>query len=132
MATPALPSTLVEVESLLERLHALLVEEDRALRALDINRIGVIADAKIALEPAFARLSTMEQLQFGPSTRARLLGLREDIRTLGHQNLLRLRASLDATTSLVTSLTGTSRQTYGPSKGWQPQAVTPVLTSEVG
>jgi len=111
----------------LQRLLAVLVAEDTALRALDLSGIDAATTAKLELEPTLRRA-----LAGPPPSEAEaheLQRLRDEVTTRARDNHRRLRASLVAVTDLVEELTGTTRSTYGRSADGP---VRPVLTDSVG
>lgn len=111
----------------LQRLLAVLVAEDAALRAIDLPGIDAATTAKLELEPVLRRALAGEP----PSEQdaRELQRLRDEVTTRARANHLRLRASLSAVTDLVDRLTGTTRPTYGRAA---EGPVRPVLTDAVG
>jgi hypothetical protein len=127
-APPMIPTELPSpLFAALQRLLAVLVAEDTALRALDLPGIDAATTAKLELEP------TLRRALAGPPPSAAdasdLQRLRDEVTTRARDNHRRLRASLVAITDLVEELTGTTRATYGRTADGP---VRPVLTDSVG
>ncbi len=117
----------------LERLFAILCEEDAALRRFDVAAIEQATVAKLELEPELGqRLRQLVDIQMSADERDALLGLRGKVSERAHSNLRRLRASLETIDALIARLTGTESVTYGRSPRAANGSSQAVLASEQG
>jgi hypothetical protein len=116
----------------LQQLEAVLTEESVALKNFDVAAIERAAAAKEELERQLEALAATARAPLSNDERAEVRQTKQRVSAMAHDNLVRLRVTLDGVRSLTSALTGGTTSGYGPSARRDHDQSRPVLTSVVG